>query len=108
MTTSSSVIDAGYRGEVVAKFATTTDVVPAVYKEGERFAQLIILPLPEVEYVESDTLSESDRSEGGFGSTDNGVITNSNDSAPTESAGYPEQKSELTNQETALEGSGEA
>ena len=46
------VIDAGYRGEVVGKFRTTTDVVPAVFKEGERFAQLVILPVPDVTFTE--------------------------------------------------------
>lgn len=64
-------IDAGYRGEVTVKMMSTTDVVPAVYKEGERFAQLLILPVPEVVFEESDTLSETDRGEGGYGSTDN-------------------------------------
>lgn len=97
------IIDAGYRGEVMAKFRINTDVIPAVYKEGERFAQLIILPLFDIEFNESDTLSESDRNEGGFGSSDK---VNDNISAPTEPAGYPEQKSELTDQEAANDGSG--
>lgn len=65
------VIDSGYRGEVVGKFRSTTDVVPAVIKEGERFAQLLILPVPEVTFEESDILSETERGEGGYGSTDN-------------------------------------
>lgn len=96
----------GYRGEVMAKFKSDTDVVPSVYKEGERFAQLLILPVPDVQMIESDTLSDSDRGEGGYGSTGN---TNINEqSAPADTVGYPEQKSELTNQETADNGSGEA
>lgn len=37
-TNCAGVIDAGYRGEVMGKFRSTTDVVPAVYKEGERFS----------------------------------------------------------------------
>lgn len=65
------VIDAGYRGEIVAKFRNTSDVVPSVYKEGERFAQLLILPVPNVQFEEAETLSETDRGEGGFGSTNN-------------------------------------
>ena len=60
----------GYRGEVIAKMRSTTDVVPAIYKPGERFAQLIIIPIPEVEITEVAELAESDRGEGGFGSTD--------------------------------------
>ena len=63
------VIDSGYRGEIIAKFRPTVDVIPAVYKEGERFAQLLILPVPNVTFEESDDLSDTDRGEGGFGST---------------------------------------
>lgn len=68
-------IDAGYRGEVTVKLMSTTDVVPQIYKPGERFAQLIILPVPEVTFVESDVLSETERGEGGYGSTGNGNIS---------------------------------
>ena len=106
LTTSSSVIDSGYRGEVVVKFISTTDVVPSVYKEGERMCQLLILPVPDVTFVESDTLSETERGENGLGSTGNTIINES--SASKGSAGYPEQKSELTDQETATDDSGEA
>lgn len=95
-------IDAGYRGEVTVKMSSTTDVIPSVYKEGERFAQLIILPVPEVMFIESEQLSEGSRGENGYGST------GTTSSAPTGPTGFPEQKSELTNQETATEGSGEA
>lgn len=92
LTTSSSVIDSGYRGEVTAKFMSTTDVVPAVYQEGERFAQLLILPLPEVEFVEADELTESDRGEGGFGSTGTGVEQNANEENVQDDEPAPEQK----------------
>ena len=60
----------GYRGEIMAKMRSTTDVVPAIYKPGERFAQLVIVPIPEVEITEVTELSETDRGEGGFGSTE--------------------------------------
>lgn len=81
---SPGIIDAGYRGEILGKFRSTTDVVPAVYKPGERFAQLLILPLPDVTFVESSELSDSDRGEDGFGSTDK--VDNENTSAPSGSA----------------------
>lgn len=71
LTNSCGVIDSGYRGEIIAKFIATTDVVPAVYKVGDKFAQLLILPVPDVTFVESEELSESTRGEGGYGSTDN-------------------------------------
>lgn len=93
-------IDAGYRGEIVAKMRTTTDVVPAVYKEGERFAQLLILPVPEVQFEESDTLSESDRNDGGFGSTGN------EQSAPTGPQSPSKDEDESINSEAATDGSG--
>lgn len=70
LTNSCGVIDSGYRGEIIAKFIATTDVVPAVYKVGDKFAQLLIFPVPDVKFVESDDLSESDRGDGGYGSSD--------------------------------------
>ena len=69
-TNSVGVIDSGYRGEIMMVLKATTDVVPAVYKEGERFAQLVIVPIPEIEVVEAEELSESDRGTDGYGSTD--------------------------------------
>lgn len=70
LTNSVGVIDAGYRGEIMAVFRNTTDVIPAVYKEGERFAQLVIIPIQDVQPIEVEELSESDRGEGGYGSSD--------------------------------------
>lgn len=69
LTNSVGVIDSGYRGEIIAKFKTNTDVVPSVYKEGERFAQLIIMPYSQVEFEEVESLSEADRGTDSFGST---------------------------------------
>ena len=63
------VIDSGYRGEILVTFSPTTDVVPAIYQVGERFAQLVIVPCFGYDIVESEELSETDRGEGGFGST---------------------------------------
>ena len=97
-------IDSDYRGEITAKFAVTTDVIPSLYKEGERFAQLVIAPVMDVEFVEVDTLSETERGEGGYGSTG----TENPSSAPEAAGGYPENKSELTNQPVDETGSGEA
>lgn len=71
ITNSVGVIDAGYRGEIMSKMRSTTDVVPAIYKPGERFAQLVIMPIPEITVVEAAELSEGDRGDNGFGSSDN-------------------------------------
>ena len=65
------VIDSDYRGEIMGKFKITTDAIPSVYQHGEKFAQLIIMPimLGTAEFV--DELSETNRGDGGFGSTEN-------------------------------------
>ena len=63
------VIDSGYRGEIQFTFNKTGGVPSKKYDVGERIGQIIILPYPEVEFVELDTLSNSERGEGGFGSS---------------------------------------
>ena len=63
------VIDSGYRGELQATFKKTQGLDSIKYKIGERGAQIIILPYPAVQFVESDELSSTERGEGGFGST---------------------------------------
>lgn len=89
------VIDAGYRGELQVVFKATTDCVPAIYKEGERFAQLVIVPIPSVDIEEATELSASDRDENGFGSTGN------NTSAATDSVENSEPAATSTEVETA-------
>lgn len=62
------VIDSGYRGEVsMVMIGTHIDS----YIEGDRIGQLIIMPYPEIDFVEVDELSESERGEGGYGSSGN-------------------------------------
>ncbi len=68
LTNSVGVIDSGYRGEIQATFKKT-NTEANVYKVGERGAQIIILPYPQVVMVESDELSDTERGDGGFGST---------------------------------------
>ena len=66
------VIDSGYRGEVVFKFkAALKDQhrMKEIYEIGDRVGQIIILPYPEIEFLEVGELSSSDRGVGGFGST---------------------------------------
>lgn len=63
------VIDSGYRGELQATFKKTNGLDSIKYKVGERGAQIMILPYPQINIVESDELSDSERGEGGFGST---------------------------------------
>lgn len=66
LSNSIGVIDSDYRGEVSAKFYFETI---ARYEIGERCCQLIIIPYPKVTVIESDTLTETKRGSGGYGST---------------------------------------
>lgn len=61
------VIDSGYRGEIVFSFYRENGI--GCYLHGDKIGQLVILPLPKVELVEVDDLSDSDRGAKGLGST---------------------------------------
>ena len=61
------VIDSGYRGEIMLKFTISNDQIE--YCEGDRVGQLVVLPFPKIELVETRQLSETLRGSGGFGST---------------------------------------
>ena len=63
------VIDSGYRGEILFKFDLHAIHAKEFYKAGDRIGQLVVLPYPQVEFTEVDDLDETDRGEGGFGST---------------------------------------
>lgn len=88
------VIDSGYRGEITAKFEPTHKIINPLrawwdvfvknnecadldvcsihtdeYLLGERIAQLIIMPYPEITFKEVTELSDSDRGTGGYGSS---------------------------------------
>ena len=69
LTNSVGVIDSGYRGEVMFKFKPIASEVKHHYQVGDRIGQLIIIPYPNVEFVEADELSDSERGEGGYGSS---------------------------------------
>lgn len=65
------VIDSNYRGEILVRFelpysGERSGNVPAV---GDRVAQLIIMPYPNIYMEEVEELSDSNRGSGGFGST---------------------------------------
>ena len=94
LTNSVGVLDSGYRGEVMFKYKTVHNVASIiqflwqkyirrmeplnvrvntltynVHKIGDRIGQLIIIPYPKIEFVESDELSETERGTGGYGSS---------------------------------------
>jgi dUTP pyrophosphatase len=70
MSNSVGVIDSGYRGEVMVTFnLTSKEWFSDLYKVGDRIAQLVIMPVPLIEYMIVDELSETERGTGGHGST---------------------------------------
>jgi dUTP pyrophosphatase len=82
LSNSVGVIDSGYRGELQATFnkvfgsermydeMKVKEVQPnEYYKVGDRIAQIMIIPYPPIEFVEAEELSNTERGEGGFGST---------------------------------------
>ena len=68
LTNSPGTIDAGYRGEVGVIMFNHGPEEFAI-KRGDRIAQMGIAELPVVELETVETLSATDRGEGGFGST---------------------------------------
>ncbi len=80
------LVDEGYRGELMFRFkfpstisSDTTmnsegDVVSAslatMYKKGDKIGQLVIRKAIHMDFEEVEELSDTDRSDGGFGSTD--------------------------------------
>lgn len=95
LSNSVGVIDSGYRGEVSFKFKTTSVwhnplrvwwecyvrrrkkinvgrpiyITNRTYDVRDRIGQIIIMPYPDVTFVETDELSETDRGTGGYGSS---------------------------------------
>lgn len=62
------VIDADYRGEVMVALHNHTDTEATVLA-GERVAQMVITPFVQVSFDEVNELTDTQRGEGGFGST---------------------------------------
>ena len=62
------VIDADYRGEIMVALHNHSDK-DEVVENGERIAQLCIMPFLKAEFLEAESLSETVRGAGGFGST---------------------------------------
>ena len=69
LSNSVGVIDSGYRGEITFKFKPVHFDIKHRYQVGDRIGQLIIIPYPDIEFVEANELSDSERGEGGYGSS---------------------------------------
>jgi dUTP pyrophosphatase len=66
---SPGTVDAGYRGEIRITLLNTDARESYAISAGDRVAQLIVMALPRVRFVEVERLPGSERGEGGFGST---------------------------------------
>jgi dUTP pyrophosphatase len=62
-------VDAGYRGEIKVLLINLDPAEPVVLRRGDRIAQLVIQRFEKAAFVEVDTLPESVRGDGGYGST---------------------------------------
>lgn len=63
------LIDAGYRGEIKVIVVNLDPAEPIKIERGDKIAQLVIQPVVQADVVEADSLPDSERGEGGFGST---------------------------------------
>jgi dUTP pyrophosphatase len=63
------LVDSGYRGELMVLLHNTDRAAPFVVEAGMRIAQLVVLPIPQVELVEVEELPASERGARGFGSS---------------------------------------
>lgn len=79
LSNSVGTIDPGYTGSLILKFKPAayldkrSDESPFEYLVGDRVGQLIILPIPELEFEEVKELDKTKRGANGFGSTDKKV-----------------------------------
>ncbi len=62
------VVDSDYRGEIKVPLINHSDE-PFTVNNGDRIAQLVIMPVVIPEFIEAEQLDDTKRGEGGFGST---------------------------------------
>jgi dUTP pyrophosphatase len=66
---SPGTVDAGYRGEIKVTLLNTDAEAAYDIEIGDRIAQLIVMPVTRAQFIPVETLPESVRGDGGFGST---------------------------------------
>jgi dUTP pyrophosphatase len=66
---SPGLIDSGYRGELKVLLVNTDPTEPFTIERGDRIAQIVIQRVEHCSFVEVEELPDSERGEGGFGST---------------------------------------
>lgn len=62
------VVDSDYRGEIIVAIHNDSDEIRYI-ENGDRIAQMILIPYIPMTLIETDELSESGRGQDGFGST---------------------------------------
>ena len=62
------VIDPDYRGQIIVALHNDTDEIQTI-QPNDRIAQAILIPRHEMDIQETAELDDTDRGEGGFGST---------------------------------------
>lgn len=63
------VVDSSYRGEVRVRMRQDSSLSPKLYNVGDKVCQLVIMPYTHVTELVEGELTETERGEGGFGST---------------------------------------
>lgn len=64
------VLDSGYTGNLKLRFKrVNTSGEFKVYEKGERVGQIMIIPYPAINFIETEKFEETERGDGGFGST---------------------------------------
>ncbi len=64
------VVDSGYVGEVMVKLTRDDGYINTFqYKRGDRIAQAMLIPVPVVEFEEVDDVEDTERGDGGLGSS---------------------------------------
>ena len=69
VTNAPGLIDSGYRGEIKVSLLNTSTDSTFVIEKGDRIAQLVVVAVPQVNLVVCNELTETQRGEGGFGSS---------------------------------------
>ena len=62
------VVDADYRGEIMVALHNHSKAAVSI-ENGERIAQMVITPFLTADFIEAESLDETERGAGGFGST---------------------------------------
>lgn len=63
------VVDSGYRGEIKVAVINLDPRTPIEIHEGDRIAQLVVVPFLTADFVPVDSLDATTRGSGGYGST---------------------------------------